>query len=108
MEPDGCGAKGQRQRSHLPNGSVLLCLTAISAKGSFNVPALDLSQECRGSAFASPSAVVECFLCIKAKQLNFHSSVPLAVARVCFDVVFPSPKFSFAGLGRGWKRHLST
>lgn len=37
----------------------------------------------RVSAFASPCAAIWCFLCIKAKQLHFHSSSLLAVLPVC-------------------------
>lgn len=42
----------------------------------------------RVSAFASPCAVVSCFLCIKAKQLNFDSSTPLAVLPMCVLLLF--------------------
>lgn len=42
----------------------------------------------RVSAFASPCAAIWCFLCIKAKQLNFHSSSPLAVLPMCVLPLF--------------------
>lgn len=60
----------------------------------------------RVSAFASPCAAISCFLCIKAKQLHFHSSSLLALLpHVCFAFIFSSPKLE--GKKKKKERHLN-
>lgn len=101
MKPDGYRVKGQRQSLHLPNISVLLCLTAFSTKGSFNVQALDLSQEFKGLSLCFSLGCGLMFSLHKGKtvKLSFIYS-SCCVACVCFASIFfffPSPKFSFGG-----------
>jgi len=104
MKPDGYRVKGQRQSLHLPNISVLLCLTACLTKGSFNVQALDLSQEFKGLSLCFSLCCGLMFSLHKGKtvKLSFiHLLLLLCCPCVCFAFVFPSPKFSLGGGGRG-------
>lgn len=108
MKPDGYRVKGQRQSLHLPNISVLLCLTAFSTKGSFNVQALDLSQEFKGLSLCFSLCCGLMFSLHKGKtvKLPFICS-SCFVACVCFAFIFSSPKFSFGGKKKTKKRHLN-
>lgn len=94
MKPDGYRVKGQRQSLHLRNISVLLCLTAFSTKGSFNVRALDLSQELKGLSLCFSLRCGLMFSLHKGKtvKLSFIYS-PCCISHVCFAFTFPSPDF---------------
>lgn len=97
MKPDGYRVKGQRQSLHLPNISVLLCLTAFSTKRSFNVQALDLSQEFKGLSLCISLCCGLMFSLHKGKTVKLSFIYCCCVAHVYFAFVLPSPKFSFGG-----------
>lgn len=93
MKPDGYRGKGQRQSLHLPNISVLLCLTVFSTKGSFNVQALDLSQEFKGLSLCFSLCWDLMFSLHKGKTVTFSFILSsCCVAHVCFAFTFSSPK----------------
>lgn len=117
MKPDGYRGKGQRQSLHLPNISVLLCLTVFSTKGSFNVQALDLSQEFKGLSLCFSLCCDLMFSLHKGKTVKFSFILSsCCVAHVCFAFIFSSPKLEgkekkeaselmveYFSLGRFWE-----
>lgn len=97
MKPDGYRVKGQRQSLHLRNISVLLCLTAFSTKGSFNVQALDLSQELKGLSLCF-SLCCGLFSLQKGKTVKLSFiDLPCCIAYVCFALVFLLQMFFWSG-----------
>lgn len=91
MKPDGYRGKGQRQSLHLPNTSVLLCLTVFSTKGSFNVQALDLSQEFKGFSLCFSLCCDLMFSLHKGKTVTFSfilSSCSVAPCVFCLYFFF--------------------
>lgn len=104
MKPDGYRGKGQRQSLHLPNISVLLCLTVFSTKGSFNVQAWDLSQEFKGLSLCFSLCCDLVFSLHKGKTVTFSFILSsCCVACVCITFIFSSPKLE----GKKKKRHLN-
>lgn len=102
MKPDGYRGKGQRQSLHLPNISVLLCLTVFSTKGSFNVQALDLSQEFKGLSLCFSLCCDLMFSLHKGKTVKFSFILSsCCVAHVCFAFIFFSPKLEGKEKKRG-------
>lgn len=123
MKPDGYRGKGHRQSLHSPNISVLLCLTVFSTKGSFNVQALDLSQEFEGLSLCFSLCCDVMFSLHKGKTVTFSFIFSSScLAHVCLAFIFPSAKQEGGGepkeafelmveyfsLGRLWERSCAS